>query len=289
MRVAVAQMNSMTDKARNVARATALVEEAGAAGAALVILPEYMTYLGPDEGLAAAAESVPGPTTEAFGELARRLSLAVLVCLVERTATPGRYFNTSVVIGPDGRVTAAYRKVHMFDVDVPGGVTERESDTIEAGDALAIASVGGAALGLSICFDLRFPELYTALALAGATVLAIPSAFYDATGRAHWEVLVRARAIENHAYVLAATQHGTNGAGSRMHGHALIVDPWGTVLAALPDGDGVITAEIDPAEAGRRRAQIPVLSLRRPDVYARDVMVDSVGAGAGGGRRGSPR
>lgn len=287
MRVAVAQMNSVTDKARNIARAMELVEEAAAAGAALVVLPEYMTYLGPDEGLAAAAESVPGPTTDAFGELARRLSVAVLLCLVERTATPGRYFNTSVLIDSNGAVTAAYRKAHMFDVDVPGGVNDRESDTIQAGDALAIATVGDVTLGMSICFDLRFPEQYRALALAGATALAIPSAFYEVTGRAHWEVLVRARAIENHAYVLAATQHGVNGAGGRMHGHALIVDPWGAILAGLPNGDGVITAEIDPGEARRRREQIPVLSVRRPDVYAREILVDSVSAGACASRPGS--
>lgn len=276
MRVAAAQMNSSADKASNIARARELVEEAAAAGATLVVLPEYMTYLGPDAGLAAAAESVPGPTTDTFGQLARRLSIAVLLCLVERTATAGRYFNTSVLIGPDGTVATAYRKVHMFDVDVPGGVTERESDTIQAGNTLAIARVGDVMLGLSICFDLRFPEQYRALALAGATVLAVPSAFYEATGRAHWEVLVRARAIENHAYVLAATQHGVSGAGSHMHGHALIIDPWGAVLASLTAGDGVITADIAPEEALRRRRQIPVLTVRQPDVYARAVLVDSV-------------
>jgi deaminated glutathione amidase len=274
MRVAVVQMNSGTDRAANVARGLALAEQAADEGAGLVVLPEYMTYLGPDDGLAGAAEPVPGPTTDAFAELAWRRSITVVPCLVEATASPSRFRNTAVVIDPSGRLQAAYRKVHMFDVDVPDGPTDRESDTMEPGTSLSIASVGGLRVGLSICFDLRFPELYRALALAGANVLVVPSAFYEATGRAHWEVLLRARAIENHAYVLAATQHGINGAGGHMHGNAMIVDPWGVILARLADGDGVVTADIDPAEADRRRGQVPVLSVVAPGVYRAPVRVD---------------
>jgi predicted amidohydrolase len=279
MRVAVVQMCSGADKTANVARATELVEAAAAAGSRLVILPEYMTYLGPESGMEAAAEAVPGPTTAHFVSVARRLSVAVLVCLLERTPEPGRYWNTAVLVLPDGQVPAAYRKVHTFDVDVPGDVTQRESATIRPGAAPVIATVGELDLGLSICFDVRFPELYRALASAGATAFAIPAAFFDATGRAHWNVLVRARAIENHAWVLAATQHGVNGAGNRMHGHAMIIDPWGTVVGERPDGDGIVMADVEPTEALRRRRQIPVLTARRPSVYERSVVHDSLEAG----------
>jgi predicted amidohydrolase len=265
--MAVVQMNSGVDRAANVARGLALAGQAADAGAELVVLPEYMTYLGPDEGLVAVAEPVPGPTTAAFADLARRRSMAVVVCLVEATSDPARFGNTAVVIDRSGDLQATYRKVHMFDVDVPDGPDDKESNTIEPGTSLGIATFGDVALGLSICFDLRFPEQYRALARAGANVFAVPSAFYDATGRAHWEVLLRARAIENHAYVLAASQHSIDGAGSRMHGNAMIVDPWGVVLERLVDGDGVVVADIDPVEADRRRGQIPVLSAVRPEVY----------------------
>ncbi len=276
MRVAVVQMNSGADTARNVGRALELVDQAASRGARLAVLPEYMTYLGPAEGRGAAAEPIPGPTTRVLGERARAHEMFILCgSLVERTERADRFANTSVLIDPQGRIAAIYRKVHLFDVNVPDGVTEQESATIEPGDSLVTAEVGELLVGLSICFDLRFPELYRALAAAGATVLAVPSAFYEATGRAHWEILLRARAIENHAYVLAAAQHGINGAGNRMHGHSMIVDPWGTVLATVAAGDAVLTADVDPGEALRRRRQVPVLAARRSAAYERVVRADA--------------
>ncbi len=273
LRVAAIQLASGTDAAANVARALALVEEAARAGARYIQLPEYTTYLGPPAGAAGAAETVPGPATDLFAAAARRLGVVVHVgSLLERTA--GRPANTSVVLGPDGRVAATYRKVHLFDVDVPGAVAYRESDALVAGDELVAVDLDGLRLGLSVCFDLRFPDLYGALARAGAQVLAIPAAFNAVTGAAHWHVLTRARAIENHAFVVAAAQAGRTPEGVATFGHALVVDPWGVILAeAQGDEPQVVAATLDLDAVTARRAQIDVLALRRPDAYARGVRV----------------
>jgi len=267
MLVAVAQMHSTSDKERNVGRAVELIHEAAKAGAGFVLLPEYAVYLGPEEGYAAVAEPIPGPTTERLGEAARRHGTYVCVGTIIEPSTDGRFFNTSVFIDPAGEVVATYRKIHLFDIDVPGEATDTESAYMDAGDRLVVVDTPAFTLGMSICFDVRFPELYRALASAGANVLTVPSAFTVPTGRAHWKVLLRARAIENHAYVLAAGQHGTTPDGIATYGHSMIVDPWGQVLQELPEGEGVLVAEIDIEEAARRRGQIPVLELRRPELY----------------------
>ena len=271
MLVAAIQLRSGADVEANVTEALALVEQAARGGARYVQLPEYTPYLGPPRAYADVAEDVPGPTTARFAELARRHGIVVhLGSLLERTAT--RPANTSVVLGPTGQVVATYRKIHLFDVDVPGAVSERESDALVAGDEAVLVELDGMRLGLSICFDVRFPELYGALARAGAEVLAIPAAFNAVTGAAHWHVLTRARAIETHSFVVAAAQAGRTAEGIATFGHALIIGPWGTVLAEA-DGDApqVVRARLDPAVARARRAQIAVAALRRPDVYARPV------------------
>ncbi len=267
MLVAVAQMHSTSDKERNVDRAVGFVDEAAGRGAGLVLLPEYAVYLGPEEGYTAVAEPIPGPTTERLGEAARRHGMYVCVGTIIEPSTEGRFFNTSVLIDPAGTVVATYRKIHLFDIDVPGEATDTESAYMDAGDRLVVVQTPGLTLGMSICFDVRFPELYRALAAAGANVLTVPSAFTVPTGRAHWEVLLRARAIENHAYVLAAGQHGTTPDGIATYGHSMIVDPWGRVLREMPEGVGILVADIDVDEAVRRRGQIPVLDLRRPELY----------------------
>ena len=282
MLVAAIQLRSGADVEANVTQALALVEEAAHGGARYVQLPEYTPYLGPPSAYAAVAEDVPGPTTARFAELARRHGIVVhLGSLLERTAT--RPANTSVVLGPTGQVVATYRKIHLFDVDVPGAVSHRESDALVAGDEAVLVELDGLRLGLSVCFDLRFPELYGALARAGAEVLAIPAAFNAVTGAAHWHVLTRARAIETHSFVVAAAQAGRTAEGIATFGHALIIDPWGTVLAEA-DGDApqVVRARLDPAVARARRAQIAVAALRRPDAYARPVRRVSATEGAGG-------
>ena len=268
--VAVIQLSSDADVARNVEVASEFVREAASRGATYVQVPEYFNYLGPARGFSDASEPVPGPTTTHFARLAASLGVAVhLGSMLERSSDAAKPFNTSVVIDEHGDVVATYRKAHLFDVDVPGQITHRESDVIAAGDELVVVDVAGVCLGLSICFDLRFAELYRGLVLAGADVLAIPAAFNASTGAAHWEVLVRARAIENHAFVLSAAQVGTTSDAIATFGHSMVVDPWGVVVAqSTSDGPEVVLATIDPDDVRRRRSQIDVLALRRGDVYA---------------------
>lgn len=267
--VAAVQVSSGTDVEANVTTALDLVHRAADLGATYVLLPEYLTYYGPKSGYADAAEPVPGPTVARFREVAESRGVAVHVgSLLERTDGPDRFFNTSVLIDRTGEVVATYRKVHLFDFDAPGEVAYRESDVIVAGDEMVVADVAGMALGLSICFDLRFPELYRHLAGRGAQVLAVPAAFTYATGRVHWELLVRARAVDALAYVIAAAQVGTTPEGLSTWGHSMVVDPWGQVVAATEaSGSDVVVATLDLGEVARRRAQLDVLGSRRPDLY----------------------
>lgn len=276
MRVAAVQLHADTDKDANVERALALVDAAVAAGAELIALPEWTTYVGPASGYPDVAEPIPGPTSMLVAQKAREHGVIIhggtlIESVVDGRAAGLRFFNTSYVANAAGEICAVYRKVHLFDVAVGEEVTESESAATAPGDHLVAVELPGFTLGLSICYDLRFPEVYRALALAQATVLAVPSAFAEATGRAHWEVLLRARAVENGAFVIAPAQHGP-GAAWPMFGHSMIVDPWGVVLAERAFGDGLVVADIDLAEAERRRAQVPVLRDRRPAVYARPVL-----------------
>jgi predicted amidohydrolase len=267
--VAAVQMSSGSDPQKNVADATALVHSAADGGATYIQLPEYFNYLGPARGFASAAEPIPGPTTSAMAELAVSRGVTLhLGSMAEVSGIGDKVFNTSVLIDPSGRIVATYRKAHLFDVDVPGAVVHRESDVIVAGDELAVAPVGSFLLGMSICFDLRFPEMYRALSAAGAQILAVPAAFNASTGRAHWSVMLRARAIENHAFVVAAAQVGTTAEGIATFGHSMIVDPWGVVLGeALSDGPEVLTATLDLDQVAERRTQIAVMEFRRPALY----------------------
>jgi predicted amidohydrolase len=246
-----------------------LIRGAAGQGATYIQLPEYFNYLGPVAHYQRVAESIPGPTTLRFGELAQELHVTVhLGSMLEISLDPAKFFNTSVIIDSSGHVAATYRKAHLFDIDVPGEVVIKESDAISPGDQLVVAEVSGVHLGISVCFDLRFPEMYRALALKGATVLAIPAAFNAVTGRAHWDVLVRARAIENHAFVVAAAQAGVTAEGIATFGHSMIVGPWGEVLAqSRADGEDVLVTTLDLDQVIRRRSQIDVMNLRRPDLY----------------------
>jgi predicted amidohydrolase len=278
--VAALQMTSGTDPRVNVERALELVERAADRGATYIQLPEYFNYLGPASGFADVAESVPGPTTDRLAAVAASRGVSVHIgSLLERSDDPTRCYNTGVLLDPAGDIVATYRKAHLFDIDVPDEVVHRESDAIRSGERLVVCDLPAFRLGMSICFDLRFPELYRSLALAGATVLAIPAAFNAVTGRAHWEVLVRARAIENHAFVVAAAQVGTTAEGIETYGHSLVVGPWGDVLAeSLVAGEDVLVVEIDVGDVVRRRGQIAVLELRRADLYGQPVEISDASA-----------
>jgi deaminated glutathione amidase len=265
--VALVQLDARDEVEANVAAAVGLADEAAGAGARFVLLPEYLQFRGSDAGFRASARPIPGPHTEPFSEVARRRGAWILVgSTAETSRDPSRPFNTSALIAPDGSVVAAYRKVHLFDVAVDAGPVDTESARVTAGDRLVLADVDGARVGLSICYDLRFPELYRALALAGAQILTVPSAFTARTGRDHWEVLLRARAIENAAYVLAPSQI-SGPPGQIAYGRSMVIDPWGTVVAQAPDTVGIVRAELDLDRVASIRRQIPVLSDGRPDAY----------------------
>ena len=268
MRAAAIQLNSTADVDRNLATAERLVEAAAAAGAELVVLPEKWSALGPGEVLLELAEPLDGPIVTAARGWARRLGITLLAGSVgERIEGSERIANTSLLIAPDGEIEATYRKIHMFDVDV-GGVSYRESEHERAGEEIVVAPAAGTDLGMTICYDLRFPELFRILALRGARVITVPSAFTATTGRDHWEVLLRARAIEDQLFVVAANQSGTAPPSFSSWGHSMIVDPWGRVLDVLADGEGHAIADLDLDEIERVRAQVPSLASRRDGAYA---------------------
>jgi deaminated glutathione amidase len=268
LRVACVQLNTRGDVAANVAAVEDLVEAAAAEGARLVALPETWSYKGGHAGIAAAAEAVSGPSNAAMARLAARLDIFVLSgSIYEPSPAADLFYNTSALFGPDGSLLAVYRKIHLFDA-VSGAKVYRESDDVAAGDELVTAEVDGVHLGLTICYDLRFPELYRSLALRGAEVLCVPAAFTAPTGEAHWHVLLRARAIENGCCVVAPGQVGEHLPGRECYGHSLIADPWGEVLAEVGgDQPGLCVADLDLGRLAKDREQLPVLRHRRPDVY----------------------
>jgi predicted amidohydrolase len=261
---AAVQMTSTADTERNLAAAEGLVEEAASRGAALVGLPENFAYLRAEGQPVPEAQALDGPWVGRMSSLARRLKITLLLgSLPERVPGDVRVRNTSVLLGPDGRTLAVYRKIHLFDIDLPGMEHLKESRSVVPGDEVVLAEAPFGPMGLSICYDLRFPELYRELTRRGARILAVPSAFTERTGKAHWEVLLRARAIENLAYVLAPAQVGTHGPGRASHGQAMIVDPWGAVLAQAPEGEGLALAELDFPRQDRIRRELPALNHAR--------------------------
>ncbi len=265
---AAGQLTSTDDVAANLAVCADLTAQAADRGAELLVLPENFAFLGKsDRDKLAIAEEIggaPGPIVRAVQELARRHRMWIVGGgLPERLpADPARTHNTAVVVDPDGALAAVYRKLHLFDVAIPGKAEHRESAATAPGTDVITAATPLGALGVTICYDLRFPELYRRLAVAGADLLLVPAAFTAYTGAAHWHALLRARAIENQCYVIAAAQSGRHNERRETYGHSLIIDPWGAVLAELPSGTGVITAEIDPARLAETRAQMPCLSHR---------------------------
>lgn len=267
MRVALAQMNSADDVARNREVAQDLVRRAADVGATIVVLPERWHFLHDDTRVVAAAETIDGPSVSAMRELARELGIALIAgSIAERSEDPRRVYNTSVAIERDGAIAGVYRKLHLFDVEV-GDTVYRESSATRPGDAIVCCRLAGLTIGMSVCYDLRFPELYRRLALDGARLLVVPAAFTAATGPDHWEVLLRARAIENQCFVLAANQWGRHPHGARSHGRSTIVDPWGVVLACAADATTLVVADLDPAALDDVRRRLPALAHRRADIY----------------------
>ena len=264
MLIAAVQMASGPDRARNLDVATRLVRRAAGRGATFVGLPENVAWMGLEKDRPSAAERLDGPTLSCFAELAQQLRIYLLAgSVLEAGAPGGRVYNTSVLFGPDGGRLAAYRKIHLFDAEVGDGATYRESDAVAPGEGPVTAETPFGTVGLTICYDLRFPELYRALSRAGATLLTVPSAFTLMTGKDHWEVLLRARAIENQAYVLAPAQGGRHTDQRVTYGQAMVVDPWGLVVARAPDGEGFALAELDPELLARVRRNLPALRHRR--------------------------
>ncbi|GIF15266.1 carbon-nitrogen hydrolase family protein [Actinoplanes teichomyceticus] len=263
MRVAVCQLNSREDRDHNLSVARSLLERAAAGGAELAVLPEYVDFLGPAAD-APKPEPVDGEFATFFATAARELGMWVHAgSFHEIGPDDTRTFNTTLVFRPDGSLAATYRKIHLYDVEIAGRVSYQESRTVAPGDRTVVTEIDGVPTGLSICYDLRFPELYRQLAVAGAKIVVVPAAFMMHTGRDHWEVLLRARAIENQCYVLAAGQIGDHEPGRTCFGRSMIIDPWGTVLAQAADTAGVTIADLDLHRLDTIRAELPSLANRR--------------------------
>jgi deaminated glutathione amidase len=267
VRVAAVQLNSNGDKARNLAAAERLVRAAAADGAEFVALPEKWNLLAGGAELAAEAEPLDGPSLTAARGWARDLGIHLLAGSISERGDAGeKASNTSVLVGPGGEDLAVYRKIHMFDVDA-GGVSYRESEFERPGEEAVVAQLGDLNVGMTVCYDLRFPELFRILALHGTRLITVPSAFTLATGRDHWEVLLRARAIENQLFVLAPNQWGEAPPQYSSFGRSAIVDPWGVVLAVAPDGECFVVADLDFEALGRVRESLPSLANRQPHAY----------------------
>ncbi|MFZ0040534.1 MAG: carbon-nitrogen hydrolase family protein [Solirubrobacteraceae bacterium] len=276
MRAGAIQLNATEDFDRNLERADRLVRQAAASGAELIALPEKWTVYGTPEDLEGGAQTLDGPAVSWAQGIAAELGIDLIAgSMRERIAGQDKGANTSVHVGPDGELKSVYRKIHLFDVEVDGEV-HAESDDEEAGSEIVVTTLAnGVGLGMSVCYDLRFPELYRILAVRGAELIAIPSAFTLATTRDHWEVLVRARAIENQCFVIAPNQIGSHPGGFRTGGRSLIVDPWGVVLAGAPDVETAIVADLDLDALHSIRRRLPSLASRRPDAYSQDYAGDA--------------
>ena len=263
-KMAVCQMDSIGDKAKNLAFAAEMIRQAADEGAVLIAFPETMNFMG--KGYRHQAETLEGETFSFMKGQAQQYHMWIVTGSIPIIHESGKPTNTLALISPEGRLVCTYSKLHMFDVDIEDGAAFQESKSNTAGDEIVLADTPLGMLGFSICYDLRFAEMYRLMALAGARVIFVPSSFTAKTGEAHWESLLRARAIENGIYIAAPAQTGHK-AVSDAYGHAMIIDPWGRILAEKKEGTGLIFAEIDPQMPERIRQQIPSLKNRREDIY----------------------
>lgn len=268
LRIAACQMNSRENKAANLATAERLIDEAARQGAQMVGLPELFNVLADDETMVAEAEDETGPTSQLLQSKARQHNIYIHGGSIP-TRIPGRDHigNTTFVFDPTGALIARYQKIHLFDIHIEGQKSYKESARVAPGEAMVTFETEQGNFGLTICYDIRFPELYRALTLAGARVIFHPAAFTLYTGKDHWETLIRARAIENQVYMVSPAQIGSHGNGKQCYGNTMIVDPWGTVLARAPERECVVVAEIDYAAQDKIRTELPSLKNRRPQVY----------------------
>lgn len=268
MKVTVVQMNTQNDKQENVEKALNYIDQAAKEGTDLISLPEYFNFLGDDQERQEISEDIPGPTTLALMEKAKEHRLYIHAgSIIEKTDSQ-KHYNTTVLINRNGEISGKYRKVHLFDIEIEGKVTAKESDTVKPGNEAVVIDTDFGKVGLSICYDLRFPELYRTMALNGAKILFIPAAFTLYTGIHHWETLLRARAIENQCYVVASGQIGSYPPENKTNfGSSMIIDPWGIVIARSSEKEGITTAHIDFEEINRVRQSVPALKHRKPDVY----------------------
>lgn len=262
--VGLVQINSRHNKAANLEKIERFVREAASRGAELVVLPEYATYQGPKEGFAEVAEYIPGPTTQLYSALARELGIYFLAgSLHERGQDPQKFYNTSTLFDPSGALIGIYRKIHLFDVTVDASAIYNESERILPGGEVVTVPIKGRVAGMSICYDLRFPELYRAYADRGAEILFVPASFTMFTGKDHWELLLRARAVENQCFVVAPGQIGRYEPNGWAYGRSLIADPWGNVITQAPDTEGVTLGVLDFTVMERIREDLPALRHRR--------------------------
>lgn len=268
MRAAVVQLQVGPDLQKNLARASELVRDAASAGAELIALPETFDFRGKDEDVPNIKSDIPGPVSDQFATLSKELGIWLQAGSIHENI-PGqdRTYNTALLFDPEGNEIARYRKLHLYDVQIPGRVDAKESNSIAPGGGVVTADINGHTAGLTICYDIRFPELYRQLADRGAEIVFVPAAFTMYTGKDHWEVLIRARAIENQCFMLASGTHGVDAEGKATYGRSMIVDPWGTVLATAPDGDGYAMANLDFTYLKRIREELPSLANRRRDVF----------------------
>jgi predicted amidohydrolase len=267
--VAAVQMKSGPDKSRNMKMVTSLVTEAAHKGARMIALPELFSWKGSTPEISRQCEPIPGPTSRHIAELAAKLKIFLLCgSIIERNPHGPRPFNTSFLINPAGRIIGRYRKIHLFKARLESGKVLDERSMYAVGSSIVTAPTPLGRLGFSICYDLRFPELYRCLVDQGAVMIAVPSAFTFETGKAHWEVLLRARATENQVYVIAPNQHGKDSLGTRHYGHSMIVDPWGTVIASCPEGDAIIYGKLDRTYLQKVRKNLPSLRQRKKAVQS---------------------
>lgn len=269
MKITVIQMNSKDKKSVNVNRAIHFIEQAAAEGTDVVSLPEYFNFLGDNDLHDENSESIPGATTNRLMELARKLGINIHAgSIIEKKVDGEKFYNTSVFINREGEIVGKYRKIHLFDVEIEGRVLAKESDSVKRGNEVTVLDTDIGKVGLSICYDLRFPELYRTMALQGAKVLFVPAAFTLYTGIHHWETLLRARAIENQCFVVASGQFGSYPPENRTNfGSSMIIDPWGIVIARASEKEGFVTATIDIDEITRVRQSIPCLEHRVTELY----------------------